>query len=73
MAEECSSEVKEEVLSLIKSANYEMAAQMEEDDLLQHRYLSTEASASVDTVDEEIDRFALAPVATSQILTLRAA
>ena len=29
---------------------------------LQHRYLSTEASASVNTVDEEIDRFALAPV-----------
>ena len=40
---------------------------------LQHRYLSTEASASVNTVDEEIDRFALAPPAASQILTPRAA
>ena len=40
---------------------------------LQHRYLSIEAFASVDTVDEEIDRFALAPPAASQILTLRAA
>ena len=40
---------------------------------LQHRYLSTEASASVNTVDEEIDRFALAQVATSQTLTPRAA
>ena len=40
---------------------------------LQHRYLSIEAFASVDTVDEEIDRLALAPPAASQILTLRAA
>lgn len=40
---------------------------------LQHRYLSIEAFASVDTVDEEIDRFALAPPAASQILTPRAA
>lgn len=40
---------------------------------LQHRYLSIEAFASVNTVDEEIDRFALAPPATSQILTPRAA
>jgi len=40
---------------------------------LQHRYLSIEAFANVNTVDEEIDRFALAPPATSQILTPRAA
>ena len=40
---------------------------------LQHSYLSIEAFASVDTVDEEIDRFALAPPAASQILTPRAA
>jgi hypothetical protein len=40
---------------------------------LQHRYLSKEASASVNTGDEEIDRFALAPAATSQTLTPRAA
>lgn len=40
---------------------------------LQHRYLSIEAFASVDTVDEEIDRFALAPPAASQILAPRAA
>ena len=40
---------------------------------LQHRYRSTEALASVNTVDEEIDRFALAPPAASQILAPRAA
>ena len=40
---------------------------------LQHSYLSIEAFASVDTVDEEIYRFALAPPAASQILTPRAA
>lgn len=41
---------------------------------LQLRYLLIEeSSASANTVDEEIDRFALAPPATSQILTLRAA
>ncbi len=40
---------------------------------LQHRYLSIEAFASVNTVDEEIDRFVLVPPAASQILTPRAA
>ena len=40
---------------------------------LQHRYLSIEAFASVNTVDEGIDRFALAPPAASQILRTRAA
>ena len=51
--------------AVLLEANYEWQ--------LQHRYLSIEAFASVDTVDEEIDRFALAPPAASQILTLRAA
>jgi transposase-like protein len=40
---------------------------------LQHRYLSMEAFANVNTVDEEIDRFALAPPATSQLVTPPAA
>lgn len=40
---------------------------------LQHRYLSIEPFASVNTVDEKIDRFALAPPAASQILSTRAA
>jgi len=40
---------------------------------LQHRYLSIEAFAGVSTIEEEADRFALAPPAATPMLTSRAA
>ena len=40
---------------------------------LQHRYLSIEAFAGVSTIEEEVDRFALAPPVATPILTPRAA
>ena len=40
---------------------------------LQHRYLSIEAFAGVSTIEEEADRFALAPPPATPILTPRAA